>query len=191
MFMEGSGRHILSGNIRNVLKFVEIMKPEPELRGTVRLEDVWKRSCLFWFLPGRCFQSEVLLALLTLALMLFQDQRSSLASAVPAASAYLQQNVLSHLPLHSQQQVRSLLPVVPVGGLQAPHPPPSPAAATTVSPPSAQSPQSSEGPVTAGEEIGDHLENPPAPLLRDSRQEESVQTCLKAIASLKITAEPQ
>ncbi|XP_017277079.1 transcription factor HIVEP2 [Kryptolebias marmoratus] len=122
------------------------------------------------------------------------DQRSSLASAPPppaaaAAAAPPHQNVLSHLPLHSQQQARSLLPVVPVGGLPMTHSPPSPGA--DASPTSAQSPQSSDGPETGGEDIGDHHREsaPAAPPVRDSRQEESVQTCLKAIASLKITTE--
>lgn len=131
------------------------------------------------------------------------DQRSSLASTLPGAASSHQQNILSHLPLHSQQQAHSLLPVVPIGGLQMLHSPPS--SSTDVSPSSAPSPQSSEGqrcssregsvhgPETGGEDqLSCHpaaQEKSPEPGVGDSRQEENVQTCLKAIASLKITTE--
>lgn len=138
----------------------------------------------------------------------FQDQRSSLASSLPGAASSHHQNILSHLPLHSQQQAHSLLPVVPVGGLQILHSPPS--SSTDVSPSVASSPQSSEGqccssregsvlsPETEGEDIRGHgqlscheaaQEKSLDPEVGDSRQEENVQTCLKAIASLKITTE--
>uniref|UniRef100_A0A1A8RSI9 Immunodeficiency virus type I enhancer binding protein 2 n=3 Tax=Nothobranchius TaxID=28779 RepID=A0A1A8RSI9_9TELE len=128
------------------------------------------------------------------------DERSSLASALPSPASSHHQNILSHLPLHSQRQAHSLLPVVPVGGLQMLHSPPSPG--TDASPSSAQSPESSEsqrgssreGSVhraeMGAEDIGDHQETSPEPAVKDIRQEESVQTCLKAIASLKITTEP-
>ncbi|XP_041828318.1 transcription factor HIVEP2 [Melanotaenia boesemani] len=127
------------------------------------------------------------------------DQRSSLAPALPGAASSHYQNILSHLPLHSQQQTHSLLPVVPVGGLQMFHSPPFPG--TDVSPSPAQSPQSSEGqrccsregsvhePEMGGEDIRGCQEKSPDIGVSDSRQEESVQTCLKAIASLKITTE--
>ncbi|XP_028250979.1 human immunodeficiency virus type I enhancer-binding protein 2 homolog [Parambassis ranga] len=133
------------------------------------------------------------------------DQRSSSASTLTAAASSHHQNILSHLPLHSQQQAHSLLPVVPVGGLQMLHSPPS--SSTDVSPSSVPSPQSSEGqrcssregsvhgPDTGGEDIRGqsqlsfHQEKSLEPGVMDSRQEESVQTCLKAIASLKITTE--
>ncbi|XP_016531775.1 transcription factor HIVEP2 isoform X1 [Poecilia formosa] len=126
------------------------------------------------------------------------DQRSGgLAPAQPpgAASSH-HQNVLSHLPLHSQQQLRSLLPVVPVGGLQMLHSPASPSA-DIVGPSPASSPRSCSssregsvhGPETGGDNIdGRQGKNPELPA-GESRQEESVQTCLKAIASLKITIE--
>lgn len=140
--------------------------------------------------------------------MSFQDQRSSLASSLPAAASSHHQNILSHLPLHSQQQTRSLLPVVPVGGLQMLHSPPS--SSTEVTPSSAPSPESSEGQRCSSREGSVHgleaggedsrgqsqlsscqadQENNLDPGVRDSRQEENVQTCLKAIASLKITTE--
>ncbi|KAE8290225.1 Transcription factor HIVEP2 [Larimichthys crocea] len=138
------------------------------------------------------------------------DQRSSLASSLPAAASSHHQNILSHLPLHSQQQAHSLLPVVPVGGLQMLlHSPPS-SSGTDVTASSAPSPQSSEGQrcssregsvhglETGGDDIRgqNQLSSHPAaqeksldPGVSDSRQEENVQTCLKAIASLKITTE--
>ncbi|XP_051250229.1 transcription factor HIVEP2 [Dicentrarchus labrax] len=136
------------------------------------------------------------------------DQRSSLASILPGAASSHHQNILSHLPLHSQQQAHSLLPVVPVGGLQMLHSPPS--SSTDVTTSSVPSPQSSEGQrcssregsvhglETGGEDIRgqNQLSSHQAaqeksldPGVRDSRQEENVQTCLKAIASLKITTE--
>lgn len=136
------------------------------------------------------------------------DQRSSLASSLPGAASSHHQNILSHLPLHSQQQAHSLLPVVPVGGLQMLHSPPS--SSTDVTPSSAPSPQSSEGQrcssregsvhglETGGEDVrgqsqlSSHHAAQEKCLdsgVRDSRQEENVQTCLKAIASLKITTE--
>ncbi|KAM8914409.1 uncharacterized protein hivep2b isoform 1-T2 [Spinachia spinachia] len=136
------------------------------------------------------------------------DERSSLASNPPSAASSDHQNILSHLPLHSQQQTRSLLPVVPVGGLHMLHTPPS--SSTDVPLPSAPSPPSGEGrrcssrqgsvngPEPEGEYPGDQNQLPshqaseeksPEPEPRDSGPEESVQTCLKAIASLKITTE--
>ncbi|XP_029348981.1 transcription factor HIVEP2 [Echeneis naucrates] len=136
------------------------------------------------------------------------DQRSSLASTLPGAASSHHQNILSHLPLHSQQQAHSLLPVVPVGGLQMLHSPPSPS--TDVTPSSVPSPQSSEGQhcsssegsvhglETGGEDVqgqsqlSSHQaaqEKSLVPGVGDSGQEENVQTCLKAIASLKITTE--
>ncbi|XP_068436317.1 transcription factor HIVEP2 [Clinocottus analis] len=134
------------------------------------------------------------------------DQRGGSAPGPPGAAGSHQQNVLSHLPLHSQQQARSLLPVVPVGGLQTLHSPPS-SSTDDVAFASAPSPQSSEGqrccssssregsvhgPESGGEDAGGpnqlsshHQEKS----LDPGGQEENVQTCLKAIASLKITTE--
>ncbi|KAM7403500.1 hypothetical protein PAMA_004116 [Pampus argenteus] len=136
------------------------------------------------------------------------DQRSSLASTLPGPASSHHQNILSHLPLHSQQQAHSLLPVVPVGGLQMLHSPPS--SSTDVTRSSAPSPQSSEGQRCSsregsvhGPEVGvedvrgqrqlsfDQVDQEKSldPCVGDSRQEENVQTCLKAIALLKITTE--
>lgn len=121
--------------------------------------------------------------------MLFQDQRSSLASAPPASASSHQQNILSHLPLHSQQQARSLLPLVPVGCLQMFPSPPSSGA--DLGPSAAPSPESSEGQRCSSREGSVQGEEVRSQNLdvKDSGQEENVQTCLKAIASLKITTE--
>uniref|UniRef100_A0A673BAC6 HIVEP zinc finger 2b n=1 Tax=Sphaeramia orbicularis TaxID=375764 RepID=A0A673BAC6_9TELE len=106
-----------------------------------------------------------------------QDQRMGVASSVPASTGSHQQNVLSHLPLHSQQQAHSLLPVVPVGGVQMQRSPPSS---------SAPSPLSGEGSVHSvkprggGDESED--KSPEAGVGGDTGQEENVQTCMKAIA---------
>ncbi|XP_061899229.1 transcription factor HIVEP2 [Entelurus aequoreus] len=98
------------------------------------------------------------------------DPRSTPASGLPASlQQQQQQNILSHLPLHSQQRALNLLPVLPVGGLQAPPSPPPSAA----SPPGA--PETDPGVQSAD--------------ITDGGQEENVQTCLKAIASLKINTE--
>ncbi|XP_072222140.1 transcription factor HIVEP2 [Leuresthes tenuis] len=130
------------------------------------------------------------------------DQKSSLASALPGSASSHHQNILSHLPLHSQHQAHSLLPVVPVGGLQMLNSPPSPS--NDVSPSTAPSPQSSEGQCCSSREGSVHGTDMGGEDIRgcqtaqekssdsgvgDTRQEESVQTCLKAIASLKITTE--
>ncbi|XP_018537241.1 transcription factor HIVEP2 [Lates calcarifer] len=153
-------------------------------------------------------QAKMEMAQLQGAFEMEMDQRSSLASTLPGVASSHHQNILSHLPLHSQQQAHSLLPVVPVGGLQMLHSPPS--SSTDVTSSSALSPQSSEGQrcssregsvhglETGGEDIRgqNQLSSHQAaqekslnPGVRDSRQEENVQTCLKAIASLKITTE--
>ncbi|XP_068607681.1 transcription factor HIVEP2 [Brachionichthys hirsutus] len=136
------------------------------------------------------------------------DQKSSLAPGPPAAASSHHQNILSHLPLHSQQQAHSLLPVVPVGGLQMLHSPP--ASSADVIPSLAPSPPSSEGQgcgsgegsvhwfETGGEDVRgesqlsshqDAQEKTIHPSVGEGGQEENVQTCLKAIASLKITTE--
>uniref|UniRef100_A0A4W5PBT2 HIVEP zinc finger 2b n=1 Tax=Hucho hucho TaxID=62062 RepID=A0A4W5PBT2_9TELE len=48
------------------------------------------------------------------------DQRRSTLPNLPgpSSSSCTHQNVLSHLPLHSQQRARTLLPMVPIGGIQ-------------------------------------------------------------------------
>nr|XP_057913313.1 transcription factor HIVEP2 isoform X2 [Doryrhamphus excisus] len=110
------------------------------------------------------------------------DQRSVSASGFPGGS---HQNILSHLPLHSQQPALSLLPVFPVGRLRpSPSPPASDVALSSVSgPPSVEG--SAHGPTETGEEDLGVQEGS----FREEGQEENVQTCLKAIASLKINTE--
>ncbi|XP_053700719.1 transcription factor HIVEP2 [Synchiropus splendidus] len=126
------------------------------------------------------------------------DQRSY----VSLSAASQPQNILSHLPLHSQQQAFRLLPVVPIGGLEVLHTPPSSSGEASVS--SVSSPQSVEsqrcssrdGSIVESkmgeEDAGDQNQaasDQDQGLVSDNRQEENVQTCLKAIESLKITAE--
>ncbi|KAI9535677.1 hypothetical protein NQZ68_042277 [Dissostichus eleginoides] len=109
------------------------------------------------------------------------DQRSSLSPP---------QNLLSHLPLHSQHSTRSLLPLVPIGGHQmlpstsTPPPPPSssPDAPLSSAPTTPSSEGSFLGIESAVEDAGG--ENNP-----EKNPEQEVQTCLNAIASLKITTE--
>ncbi|XP_072313967.1 transcription factor HIVEP2 [Eucyclogobius newberryi] len=95
----------------------------------------------------------------------------------PVSAPPLPPNLLSHLPLHSQHTQRSLLPARPVGAAQTPPCSPS---ATPDAPPASSSPR--------GSETGLEGERTATP---SRAQEENVQTCLKAIASLTITAEEQ
>lgn len=131
--------------------------------------------------------------------------------------------VFSHLPLHSQQQLRAPIPMMPIGGIQMVHS--IPAALSGLHPPSVI-PLQKEG---AGEKkraasqtitkesclISKHLDkrnfphtlhtmvhasasSSPLLLMKKStseeggverEQEENIQTCTKAIASLRIAAE--
>ncbi|XP_061699884.1 transcription factor HIVEP2 [Syngnathoides biaculeatus] len=104
-------------------------------------------------------------------------------TSLPAAVGGPHQNLLSHLPLHSQQPAFTLLPVVPVGGsLRAL--PPSPASSDV--PPS---PPGEEGATHAAPDMAEEDQGSLDSGVRDGGQEENVQTCLKAIASLKINTE--
>ncbi|XP_028293247.1 transcription factor HIVEP2 isoform X2 [Gouania willdenowi] len=117
------------------------------------------------------------------------DQRSTSTSTPSSTATSHYQNILSHLPLHSQEPLRSLLPVVPVGGFQMSGSPSSSQSVVSTSlSPSPQNSEAMDGSVQrteAGGEDGRILQetNP------DTGQEENVQNCLKAIASLKITTE--
>ncbi|CAL8302385.1 unnamed protein product [Boreogadus saida] len=169
------------------------------------------------------------------------DQRSGLAPSMQCGASVPLQNLLSHLPLHSQQPAGSLLPLCPVGGVQMLPAQPSSSSSsscTSSSSSSALSPQASESsmecgslpepPESGGEEAGLHHqerpsssssssascssvasppeaarrsneeqeEEPPRRLERGGGgggggggQEENVQTCVTAIASLKISVE--
>lgn len=132
--------------------------------------------------------------------------------------------VFSHLPLHSQQQVRAPIPMVPVGGIQMVHSLP-PALSGLHPPPTLPLPmEGSEEKKAASSDsfakdpylISKHHEKPAPPILRSSgppsmpssprllmkqstsedspnaterEQEENIQTCTKAIASLRIATE--
>ncbi|KAM6961320.1 uncharacterized protein hivep2b [Aplochiton taeniatus] len=143
------------------------------------------------------------------------DHKSSTMSLGPweAGVGHLHpQNLLSHLPLHSQQQRQTLLPVGPVGGTQLVQSSVTACSGTDLPEPPAQSrhsqpPTGTEGSACVSEmrsEDSEGLQNDQPSyqvdrdsqentLLeihdRDTRQEEGVQTCLNAIASLKITSE--
>ncbi|XP_061599854.1 transcription factor HIVEP2 [Cololabis saira] len=123
------------------------------------------------------------------ALEMEMDQRSGLAPGLVGPASSQHQNLLSHLPLHSQQRAVSLMPVVPVGGLPAlpsASPPSHRHDAVSPPPPSpAQSSSSRDGSVLGADDGGGFAGGHDP----GTGQEESVQTCLKAIASLKITTE--
>ncbi|KAK6307573.1 hypothetical protein J4Q44_G00227210 [Coregonus suidteri] len=152
------------------------------------------------------------------------DQRRSMPPSLPgpSSSSCTHQNLLSHLPLHSQQQARTLLPMVPIGGIQVLRTLPSCSSDRThlsaLSPQKTEQHQDStkEGSVcVAGPGAEDSVaqqqekerererpspyqtpwdseeEKDPVSVLtvRDPKQEEGLQTCTKAIASLRITSE--
>ncbi|KAG8510865.1 Transcription factor HIVEP2, partial [Galemys pyrenaicus] len=132
--------------------------------------------------------------------------------------------VFSHLPLHSQQQVRAPIPMVPVGGIQMVHSMP-PALSSFHPPPTLPLPMegSEEKKGASGEPFAKepyanskqqekrppHVlqsscppSNPSSPRLlmkqstsedslnaTEREQEENIQTCTKAIASLRIATE--
>ncbi|CAM5101372.1 unnamed protein product [Eretmochelys imbricata] len=131
--------------------------------------------------------------------------------------------VFSHLPLHSQQQIRAPIPMMPIGGIQMVHS--VPMALSDLHPPSIlplQRESSEEKPRVTSETItkesyiiskhhekctSPHILHPAvpsnvssSPLLKQStsedsfiaterEQEENIQTCTKAIASLRIATE--
>ncbi|XP_018605215.2 transcription factor HIVEP2 [Scleropages formosus] len=121
----------------------------------------------------------------------------------------IQQGLFSHLPPHSRLQVHTLVPVVPIGGIQIVHAVPPSAASPLGGVPSEPSPSrasshlsceagskalgdTSREPEEAGagrsrspqesqEDMGDTAEKADTP-------DESVQSCVKAIASLRISS---
>ncbi|XP_007525933.1 transcription factor HIVEP2 [Erinaceus europaeus] len=132
--------------------------------------------------------------------------------------------VFSHLPLHSQQQVRAPIPMVPVGGIQMVHSMPPPAPSSLHPPPTLPLPmEGSEKRGSSGESFAKdpyvlskqhekcspHILQSSVPhsapssprlLMKQStsedslnsterEQEENIQTCTKAIASLRIATE--
>ncbi|KAJ8399419.1 hypothetical protein AAFF_G00411310 [Aldrovandia affinis] len=132
-----------------------------------------------------------------------------------------QRELFSHLPLHSQHQVRTPLLMIPIGGIQVVHSTAGPAHPMRL--PLQKSPleeptagnaslhlQEGRADAVGAEEVPSLQEKPHSPPGAmtvaystccstwdnikdigdtDSRQEESIQTCTKAIASLKIASE--
>lgn len=129
------------------------------------------------------------------------------------------QGLFSHLPLHSQQQVRTPFSMIPIGGIQMVHSVPASVTglshATRTPLQKSTSGDSSNGEASLhipaehagkGAEDAPRLAEKPPPCSpgpatqqarepgldtpdKDSRQEESIQTCTKAIASLCIASE--
>uniref|UniRef100_A0A8C9F431 C2H2-type domain-containing protein n=1 Tax=Pavo cristatus TaxID=9049 RepID=A0A8C9F431_PAVCR len=133
--------------------------------------------------------------------------------------------VFSHLPLHSQQQIRAPIPMMPIGGIQMVHS--VPAALSGLHPPSTLalqregSEEKQRGPTEAltqescgvprhhEKRTSPHSLHPTAPsstsssplllltqstsedsiIATEREQEENIQTCTKAIASLRIATE--
>ncbi|XP_045064981.1 transcription factor HIVEP2 [Coregonus clupeaformis] len=132
------------------------------------------------------------------AIEMDMDQRRSVP---PGSSCFScpHQNLFSHLPLHSQQQAGTLLPMVPIGGIQVLHSLPSCSSDRTHL--SALSPQKTElhqdstkgGSVRlaalGAEDSGAQQQGRGMERERNPKQEEVLQTCTKAIASLRITSE--
>ncbi|KAB5562181.1 hypothetical protein PHYPO_G00015030 [Pangasianodon hypophthalmus] len=118
------------------------------------------------------------------------------------ASTLPSRGIFSHLPLHSQQQVQTPIPMVPIGGLRMPSICPSgvPVEAHSQSLPqgdiseranSRQASASVPGPGVSN--ISSQRKEQPTSCTglasKDNKQEESVHICAEAIASLRITSE--
>ncbi|KAG9268707.1 transcription factor HIVEP2 [Astyanax mexicanus] len=117
------------------------------------------------------------------------------------ASTLPHRDIFSHLPLHSQWQVPTPIPMVPVGGLRMPSVPPCGASVDR------HSQSLPEGDISEGSNSSQTSVPVPGPgtsissqkmekptsatglASRDKKQEESVQICAQAIASLRITSE--
>ncbi|KAL0169595.1 hypothetical protein M9458_034191, partial [Cirrhinus mrigala] len=105
-------------------------------------------------------------------------------------STSLQPDIFSHLPLHSQGQVPTPVPMIPIGGLRMP---------TINSLPSnpqgniletASSGRTSAPVLDPGVAYSGGIPTSSAGLpSKDDKKEESVYICAKAIASLRITSE--
>ncbi|MCI4382558.1 hypothetical protein PGIGA_G00016210 [Pangasianodon gigas] len=118
------------------------------------------------------------------------------------ASTLPSRGIFSHLPLHSQQQVQTPIPMVPIGGLRMPSICPSgvPVETHSQSLPqgdiseranSRQASASVPGPGVSN--ISSQRKEQPTSCTglasKDNKQEESVHICAEAIASLRITSE--
>ncbi|XP_064190875.1 human immunodeficiency virus type I enhancer-binding protein 2 homolog [Anguilla rostrata] len=132
-----------------------------------------------------------------------------------------QRGLFSHLPLHSQQQVRTPLPMIPIGGIQVVHSATGPAQPARLPlwrdqsedssagdvpshlPESGTNTQATDGAPRSQEKLFSSLAAPTAACSaysspqdqvlevggEECRQDESIQTCTRAIASLKIASE--
>ncbi|XP_076833871.1 transcription factor HIVEP2 [Brachyhypopomus gauderio] len=120
------------------------------------------------------------------------------------ASTRPQQDVFSHLPLHSQRQVPTPIPMVPIGGLRMPSVSPSGAVVDRHSQSLprgdvserahfSQSPFPVPVPGRGVSNPSSQRKDKPASCIslvsKDKKQEESVHICAQAIASLRITSE--
>ncbi|XP_036398626.1 human immunodeficiency virus type I enhancer-binding protein 2 homolog isoform X2 [Megalops cyprinoides] len=134
--------------------------------------------------------------------------------------ATVNQGLFSHLPLHSQRQVRTALPMIPIGGIQVVHSAPTSVAgpAPPVQLPPQKStwkesgaeaslrPREASASLLRKEKLPSPAASPASPGVsspspgpahgdsagvgeEDGRQDESVQTCTRAIASLRIASE--
>lgn len=134
------------------------------------------------------------------------DQQTRVPQNLPGSTGSPHQNLLSHLPLHSQQQTQSLIPVVPIGGVRVPacsllssstdrglSPAPSPQMGdspwvrTREEP--AGAPDSGGGDDSAQNSLSPPGDSQGNVNTNSIKQEENVQTCLRAIASLSIASE--
>nr|XP_055027688.1 human immunodeficiency virus type I enhancer-binding protein 2 homolog [Misgurnus anguillicaudatus]XP_055027689.1 human immunodeficiency virus type I enhancer-binding protein 2 homolog [Misgurnus anguillicaudatus]XP_055027690.1 human immunodeficiency virus type I enhancer-binding protein 2 homolog [Misgurnus anguillicaudatus]XP_055027691.1 human immunodeficiency virus type I enhancer-binding protein 2 homolog [Misgurnus anguillicaudatus]XP_055027692.1 human immunodeficiency virus type I enha len=110
-------------------------------------------------------------------------------------STSLHTDILSHLPLHSQGQVPTPVPMIPIGGLRMPSTSSPGAAGERNFLPSIPKGNISESACNTSAPIPDpglaHGGEMPHTSLphKDDRKEESVQICAKAIASLRITSD--
>ncbi|XP_062863056.1 human immunodeficiency virus type I enhancer-binding protein 2 homolog, partial [Trichomycterus rosablanca] len=118
------------------------------------------------------------------------------------SSTVSHQGIFSHLPLHSQSQLQTPIPMVPIGGLRMPFVLPSCAAAkrNSSSLPQGDISERANFSQASVSILEPRISNPspqrnvqqtssPGFASKDKKQEESVQICAQAIASLKITSE--
>nr|XP_023696708.1 transcription factor HIVEP2 [Paramormyrops kingsleyae] len=176
------------------------------------------------WVPGQYLQSEMGQRNRAMADM-ETDQRKGSSSHLHAEAPggqegpSMPQGLFSHLPLHSQQQVRTPFSMIPIGGIQMVHS--VPASVTGLSHATRLPLQKSTSEDSSHSEVSLHIpaedagkgaedaprlaekpsarspgpatlqarEQGPDTAEKDSRQEESIQTCTKAIASLCIASE--
>ncbi|XP_052009753.1 human immunodeficiency virus type I enhancer-binding protein 2 homolog [Xyrauchen texanus] len=134
------------------------------------------------------------------------DREGTLNLYVPAGqcsrkglSTSLQPDILSHLPLHSQGQVPTPVPMIPIGGLRMPSTSTSGVAQERDSHPSlpqenisemaSSSRTSAPVPDLGMSYGGETATSNPGLSSKYDKKEESVSICAKAIASLRITTE--